>query len=80
MKESKVCVIRNTEKSIDNIYNKKREGKQCKNKRSLKRYYEHRDKLSNQQKKCYGKSRVVFFAKSKLNQQKNMKVKYINNK
>ena len=32
--ESKICVIFNTEKSIDNFWNKNREGKQC-DKRSL---------------------------------------------
>ena len=35
--ECKVCVICNTEKSIDTFYNKYRECKQCKIKRSLNR-------------------------------------------
>ena len=48
--ESKVCVICNTEKSNDNFYKKYRECKQCDIKRSLKRYYENKDKLSNQRK------------------------------
>ena len=43
--ESKVCVICNTEKSIDGFHNKYRECKQCNIKRSLKRYYENIDEL-----------------------------------
>ena len=64
-----VCVICNTEKSIDNFYNRYRQCKQCNIKRSMKRYYENKDKLSNQQKLYYEKSRDVLLAKSKLNQQ-----------
>ena len=44
--ESKVCVICNTEKSIPNSYNKYREWKQCNIVRSLKLYFENKDKLS----------------------------------
>ena len=46
--ESKDCVICNTEKSIDNFYNKYQECKPCNIQRSMKRYYENKDKLSNQ--------------------------------
>ena len=46
--ESKVCVICNTEKSIDNFCNKYRECKQCNVQRSMKRYYENKNNLSNQ--------------------------------
>ena len=62
----KVCVICNTEKSIDKFYNKYRENKQCNNERSLGRYYENKDKLSNQGKKYYEKNRDVLLAKSKV--------------
>ena len=34
----------------------------------MKRYYENKDKLSNQRKLDYEKNRVVLLAKSKLNQ------------
>ena len=43
--DSKVCVICNTEKSIDNFYNKYRECKQCIIQRSMKRYYENKEKI-----------------------------------
>ena len=66
--ESKVCVICNTEKSFDICYNKYRECKHCIFKRSLKRYYQKKDKLSNQRKLYYEKNRDVLLAKSKLNQ------------
>ena len=67
--DSKVCVLCNIEKSIDNFYNKYSEGKQCNIKRSMKRYYENKDELSNQRKSYYEKNRDVVLAKSKLNQQ-----------
>ena len=60
-----VCVICNTEKSINNVYNKYRESKQCNIKRSMKRYYEKKEKLSNQRKLYYEKNRDVLLAKSK---------------
>ena len=66
--DSKNCVICNTEKSIDDFYKKYTECKQCK-KRSMKRYYENEDKLSNQRKIYNEKNRDVLLAKSKLNQQ-----------
>ena len=48
--DSKVCFVCKIEKSIDNFYNKHRECKQCNIKRSMKRYYENKDKISMQQK------------------------------
>ena len=67
--ESKDCVVCNIENSIDNYYNKDREGKQCNIQRSMKRYYENKDKLSIQRNFYYEKNRDVVLAKSKLNQQ-----------
>ena len=67
--DSKVCVVCNIEKSIDNFYNKYRECKQCNIKRSRRRYYENKDKISNQHKIYYEKNRDVLLAKSKINQQ-----------
>ena len=59
----KVCVVCNTGKSIDNFYNKYRESKQCNNKRSLKRYHENEDKISNQQKIYYEKKKKILLQK-----------------
>ena len=55
--DSKICVVCNIEKSIDNFYNKYRECKPCNIKRSMKRYNENKDKISNQQKIYYEKNR-----------------------
>ena len=67
--DTKIFVVCNFEKSIDNFYNKSRECKQCNIRRGMKRYYENKDKLSNQRKLYYEKNRDVLLAKSKLNQQ-----------
>ena len=64
---SKVCVVCNIEKSIDNFYNKYRECKPCNILRSTRRYYENKEKISNQHKIYYGD---VLLAKFKVNQQK----------
>ena len=68
--ESKVCVIFNTEKSIDNFYNKYRECKPCNIQRNMKHYYENKANLSNQRKRYFEKNRDALLAESKLNQQK----------
>ena len=67
--DSKVCVVCNIEKRIENFYNKYRECKRCNIQRSMKRYYENKDNLSNQRKLYYEKSRYVLLGKSKINQQ-----------
>ena len=66
--ESKVCVNCNTEKSIVNFCYQYSECKQCNIQRSLKCYYEKKDKISNQQ-KLYHEKKDVLLAKSKLIQQ-----------
>ena len=55
--DSKICVVCNFEKSIDNFYHKYRECKQCNIKRSTKGYNENKDKISNQQKIDFEKNR-----------------------
>ena len=67
--DSRVCVICNTEKSTDNFYIKYRECKPCNIKRSMKRYFDNKDKKSIQ-KKVYEKGRDVLLAKSKITKQK----------
>ena len=54
--ETKVCVVCKTEKNIDSFYNKYRECKPCSVLRSKRRYYEKKDKLSNQRKLYYEKN------------------------
>ena len=82
--DSKVCVVCNIEKSIDNYYNKYRECKQCNIKRSMKRYNENKDKLSNQRKLYYERNRDVLLVKSKIYQQNRkshtQQIKDLNNK
>ena len=81
---SKLCVVCNTEKSIDNFYNKYRECKPCNIKRSTRRYFENKDKISNQQKLYYEKNRDVLLARSKIYQQNRkchtQQIKDLNNK
>ena len=78
--KSEVCVICNAEISIDKLY-KHQESKPCIIQRRLKHYYENKDKLSNQRKLYYEKSRDLLLAKSRLKQQnRNYEKKYRNNK
>ena len=53
--DRKICVVCNIEKSFDNFNNKYRECKQCNSQRSMKRYYENKDKLTKQTKIYYEK-------------------------
>ena len=82
--ETKVCVVCNTEKSIDNFYNKCRECKPCKIKRSTRRYFENKDKISNQHKLFYEKNRDVLLTRAKKHQQNRkshkQQIKDLNNK
>ena len=67
--DSKICVVYNIEKSIDNFYNKYRECKPCNFKRSTRQYFENKDKISNQHKLYYEKNRDILLARSKIYQQ-----------
>ena len=46
--ESKTCSMCDSEKHITNFYKKYAECKDCNTKRGLKRYYDYKDKISNQ--------------------------------
>ena len=48
--DTKTCTICNNEKDINNFYKKDTECIDCNRARGLKRYYENKDKISNQQK------------------------------
>ena len=54
---TKTCTICNIEKDINNFYKKYTECRECNRARGLKRYYENKDKISNQQKIYYEKNK-----------------------
>ena len=55
--DNKFCTVCNIEKHINDFYKKYSECKACNIKRGVKRYYENKDKISNQQKNYYEKNR-----------------------
>ena len=55
--DTKTCTMCNIEKHINNFYKKYTECIDCNRARGLKRYYENKDKISNQQKIYYEKNR-----------------------
>ena len=61
--ENKICTVCKIEKHINNFYRKFSECKDCNIKRGEKRYYENKDKISNQQKIYYGKNREKLLQK-----------------
>ena len=82
--DRKICVVCNAEKSIEKFYNKYRECKPCNIRRSTRRYFENREKISNQHKLYYDKNRDVLLARSKIYQQnrksQTQQIKDLNNK
>ena len=57
----------NIEKHINNFYKNYSECKDCNRTRGLNRYYENKDKISNQQKKYYEKNREKIIVQKKNN-------------
>ena len=55
--DTKICSMCKIEKHINNFYKKYSECRDCNRARGLKRYYENKDKISNQQKIYYEKNR-----------------------
>ena len=55
--DTKTCTMCSIEKHINNFYKKYSECRDCNRARELKRYYENKDKISNQQKVYYEKNR-----------------------
>ena len=64
---TKMCSICNTEKDINNFYKKYSECRDCSRTRGLKRYYENKDEISNQQKIYYEKNRMKIILQKKNN-------------
>ena len=54
--DTKTCSMCNTEKHIKNFYKKYSECKDCNRARGLERYFDNKDKISNQQKIYYEKN------------------------
>ena len=63
--ETKICTMCNIEKDINNRYKKVSECRDCNRTRGLKRYYENKDKISNQQKKFYEKKEKKYYYRNK---------------
>ena len=63
--DTKMCTMCNKEKDINNFYKKYSEGRDCNRTRRLKRYYENKEKISNQQKTYYEKNRENFITETK---------------
>ena len=55
--DTKICSMCNIEKNINNFYKKNSECRDCNRTTGLKRYYENKDKISNQQKIYYEKNK-----------------------
>ena len=55
--DTKMCTICNIEKHINNFYKKYTECIDCNRARGSRRYYENKDKISNQEKVYYEKNR-----------------------
>ena len=75
-----MCTICKIEKDIINFYKKNTECIDCNRTRGLKRYYENKDKISNQQKIYFEKNREkILFQKQNTRsiQFRNLVVSYI---
>ena len=64
--DRKICTQCKIEKNVEDFFNKYTESKICNSNRSLKRYYENKDKLSNQRKKYYEKKIEINYYKNKM--------------
>ena len=65
--DTKMCTLCNIEKHINNFYKKYSECRDCNRARGLKRYYENKDKISNQQQIYYEKNREKILLQKKNN-------------
>ena len=65
--DTKMCTICNIEKHTNNFYKKYSECRDCNRARGLKRYYENKDKTSNQQKIHHEKNREKILLQRKNN-------------
>ena len=70
--DTKICSMCNIEKHINDFYKKYSVCRDCNRARGLKRYYENKDKISNQQKISYEKNRE----KKLLQKQNNRSIQF----
>ena len=78
--DTKICSMCNIEKHINNLYKKYSECRDCNRARGLKRYYENKDKISNQQKVYYERNREKILLQKRNNrtiQIRNLVVSYV---
>ena len=71
---TKTCTICNIEKDINNFYKKYTECIDCNRARGLKRYYENKDKISNQQKVYYEKIEKKYYYRNKIIEVYNLEI------
>ena len=72
--DTKMCTICNTEKHINNFYKKYSECIDCNRTRELKRYYESKDKISNQQKIYYERIEKKYYYRNKTIEVYNLEI------
>ena len=65
--DTKICSMWKFEKHIKNFYKKYSECRDCNRARGLKRYYENKNKISNQQKVYYEKNREKILLQKRNN-------------
>ena len=63
--ESKLFSMCIMEKHIEEFYNNYTENKNCKNVRSLKRYFENKDKITIQRKVYLKKTKIIYYRNKK---------------
>ena len=63
--DTKTCSMCNIEKHINNFYRKNSECRDCNRARGLKRFYENKEKISNQQKIYYEKIEIEYYYRNK---------------
>ena len=71
---TKTCTICNIEKDINNFYKKYTECIDCNRARGLKRYYENKDKISNQQRYIMKRIEKKYYYRNKTIEVYNLEI------
>ena len=71
---TKICTICNIEKDINNFYKKYTECIDCNRARGLRRYYENKDKISNQQMYIMKKIEKKYYYRNKTIEVYNLEI------